>query len=200
MKWTYAVTTMKTFQSEATYEEEKEQIQRKLMKEQNSLLEKYRSREVRFRLYNELWYTHVLLYILIMEKYSSRWVLAWESGCIMNFDIQWTLTYPDTFVLKLTVRINESFSQYLILIGSKTFVRISGVWIIKWGFTVLMYYSLIFILEKYKDTITCIEIRYFQPDFAGGPYESPRTLVAKEYFCLLRLIWNTAVGFGRSTL
>lgn len=35
-----------TLQSEAKYEEEKEQIQRKLMKEQQELLEKYRSREV----------------------------------------------------------------------------------------------------------------------------------------------------------
>ena len=26
-------------------------------------------------------------------------------------------------------------------------------------------------------------------------YESPRTIIANEYFCLLRLIWNTAVDF-----
>ena len=33
-----------------------------------------------------------------------------------------------------------------------------------------------------------------------GPYETPRTLLPKDYFYLLGLIWNTAVGFGRSAL
>ena len=39
--------------------------------------------------------------------------------------LQWTLTYTDTSVPKLTVRINESLSLYIIIIGSQRCVRIS---------------------------------------------------------------------------
>ena len=57
--------------------------------------------------------------ILSLSIYSCKEHLAH-----IQTNLQWTLTYPDTSVPKLTVLITE-FPIYIIIIGSQTCVRIS---------------------------------------------------------------------------
>ena len=101
------------------------------------------------------------------KSISSAWVekptmkstietILYRNLKIKLLHVQWTLTYPDTSVSKLTVRIteytciriNESLSLYIIIKGSQNICPDKWLHVQeKWGFTVYQYVSLTAFLD-----------------------------------------------------